>query len=256
MDYTIAEEFTLPSKGKIYGVKVNETVKLRSMTVEEEMLRLSRTDTPYKTLCDIIDSCMTENIGISSYDMHIGDYQFLLHKLRVVTYGADYPIITICPICGKQNKQILNLDDIKVFSIDTDDDLNKFNESLEVFLPKTQKNIKIKFQTPRDFDEISTEERRFRENSPESKYNISYLYTLRHCIDTIDGKRINPVSLDLAIKKLPMMDSNLILKRVEKISNMVGIDTNVLNVCSNPKCGAKYNTTFRITNEFFGPSED
>lgn len=256
MDYTIAEEFILPSRGKIYGGKVKESVKLRSMTVEEEMLRLSRTDTPYKTLCDIIDSCMTEDIGISSYDMHIGDYQFLLHKLRVVTYGSDYPIVTICPICGKQNKQILNLDNVGVFSIESEEDLKNFNNSLDVFLPKTEKNIRVRFQTPRDFDDISIEERRFRETNPDFKNNIGYLYTLRHCIDTIDGKKINPVSLDLAIKKLPMMDSNLILKRVEKLSNMVGIDTNVMNVCSNPKCGAKYNTTFRITSEFFGPSED
>ena len=85
MDYTIAETYTLPSRGKIYGTVVSDQVKLRSMTIEEEMKRLSHTDTPYKTLCEVIDDCIVEPIGISSYEMCLGDYQYLLHRLRVVT---------------------------------------------------------------------------------------------------------------------------------------------------------------------------
>ena len=45
MDFTIAETYSLPSRGKIYSVPVKEQVKLRSMTVNEEMKRLSHSDT-------------------------------------------------------------------------------------------------------------------------------------------------------------------------------------------------------------------
>ena len=38
-DYTIAEEYKLPSEGKIYSVPFDPKVKLRSMTVQEEMKR-------------------------------------------------------------------------------------------------------------------------------------------------------------------------------------------------------------------------
>lgn len=44
MDYIISEEYTLPSHGKIYSKPVKEVVKLRSMTTNEEMKRLSPSD--------------------------------------------------------------------------------------------------------------------------------------------------------------------------------------------------------------------
>ena len=64
------------------------------------------------------------------------------------------------------------------------------------------------------------------------------------------------MALDQFLRKLPLMDSNAILQRATKINNKVGINTAIQNICTNPKCGAKYRTTFRITNEFFGPTID
>ena len=52
--YTIAEDYELPSEGLIYETHINPHVKLRSMTTREEMRRLNKTSTPYKTLSEII----------------------------------------------------------------------------------------------------------------------------------------------------------------------------------------------------------
>ena len=256
MSYTIAEIFTLPSRGKIYDVPVSEQVKLRSMTLEEEMQRLSHTDSPYKTLCDIIDACMVEPIGISSYDMHLGDYQFLLHRLRVVTYGSSYSLSSICPICGRQNKMNINLDEIPTFDIDTEEKLEEFKKLFTITLPKSGNVVKLKFQTPRDMDEILRESKDFSEKNPDVKLNMEYLYNLQHMVESVDNKKITPVLLDIFLRKLPMADSNAIIKASSKINDKVGIDSVIKNVCTNPRCGAKYNTTFRITTEFFGPTDD
>ena len=48
----------------------------------------------------------------------------------------------------------------------------------------------------------------------------------------------------------------MIYQHASKLNEKVGIDTKINNVCTNPKCGAKYQTTFRLTNEFFGPTTD
>lgn len=84
--YTIAERYTLPSHGLLYEKDVNPEIKLRSMTVRDEMKRLAPvTDgTIYRNMAEIIDSCLVEKPGISSYDMCIGDYQFLLDRKSVV----------------------------------------------------------------------------------------------------------------------------------------------------------------------------
>lgn len=68
-DYIIGESFTLPSKGLVYDKKVNPNIKIRSMTTEEEMKRLGHSELPYKLLSEIIDDCLVEKPGISSYDL-------------------------------------------------------------------------------------------------------------------------------------------------------------------------------------------
>ena len=258
-NYTIAETFTLPSKGKIYNPQISPEIQLRSMTTVEEMRRLSHTDSPYKTLCDIIDACTTSPVELSSYDMHLGDYQFLLHRLRVVTYGTSYPTSSVCPVCGKVNRTVIDLDkDVPLLPYDFEDPevLKRFQEDLIVTLPKSGKTIKLKFQTPHILDDIDKEERDYNEKNPDNTLNMTYLFTLKHLIDTVDGKKTPLPMLDIFLRGLPMMDSNILLQKASKITDKVGIDTILNHKCSNPKCGAKYKTSFRITNEFFGPSID
>lgn len=257
MDYTITETFTLPSLGKIYPFEVKPQVKLRSMTVDEEMQRLSHSDYPYKTMCDVIDKCIVDPIGISSYELCVGDYQYLLHKLRIITYGSSYPTTSICPICGTVNKTVLDLDTVKVKGFGDNDSLvEEYLKSLNIELPQTKKRVKIKIQTPHDLDEILNEVKEFKTNNPESTYNYEYLSTLRHYVDTIDDKKINKIALDLFLRKLPMGDANFLRQKAIKLNDKVGIDTNIKNKCSNSDCGATYASTFRLTSEFFGPSID
>ena len=135
MDYTIANEYTLPSEGKVYSQNVTPQFKLRSMTTVEEMKRLNHSDKPYKTLAEILDDCLVEDIGISAYDLCLADYQYMLHKLRIVTYGPNYKVDSVCPYCGSTNHLTTNLDELTVKP------LNKelFDKAIEFVLPVSKK---------------------------------------------------------------------------------------------------------------------
>ena len=113
-NYTIAEGYELPSKGKIYSVAVNPHVELRSMSARDEMKRLSPSSTQFKKLADIIEGCMIEKPAIHVYDMALGDYEFLLHKLRIVTYGPEYNINCRCPLCGDWDDHVVNLESLQL----------------------------------------------------------------------------------------------------------------------------------------------
>lgn len=250
-EYTISEYCELPSKGLIYDKPVHASIQMRSMTTEEEMRRLSHTEFPYKTLCDLIDTCMVEPCGISSYDMCLGDYQYLLHRMRVVTYGSKYPSSSVCVVCGAVNKSTIDLDDIPVLEFDPEE----YNKLRCLTLPTSGKQVMLRYQTPRDIDQIAQEERDFKLRNPDSTTNISYLISLRHTIESIDGQKVPAAKLDQFLRKLPMRDTNAILQVATKLNEKVGIDTKIKNKCSNPRCGVEYYTTFRITNEFFGPTD-
>ena len=247
-NYSIAEEYTLPSLGKVYSQNVNPVVKIRSMTTEEEMRRLAPSDKSYKNICEIIDACLIDDPGISCYDMCLADYQFLLHKVRVVTYGSDYNITCVCPHCFSEHDDVINLNDLKVTNYDNDD----FAKLTEFTLPRTNKKIKLKMQTPRIVDDINTRAKELKKKSRNQAGETAFLFTVESLIDTVDGVKLNPVERENFVRSLPMMDTNYIIKHTEKLVESFGLETKLTFTC--PVCGLDYTNSFRITSEFFGPS--
>lgn len=245
----ISNEFNLPSKGKFYSKLFKPTIRLRSMTTEDEMRRLSHSERPYKVMCDLIDSCIDgDKPPISVYDMCIADYQYLLHCLRIVTYGTEYKVSNTCPYCATENVQTLDLNSIVV---------NEYTDELEKYrefkLPVSGSLITIHPQTPRGFDDIVV---RNKANQVKNKtaVDMTYLYTLSSIVDTVDGEPMDLIKLENYLRKLPLKDSNYILQCSKKLNDGIGIDTSLVLNC--PECGLDYNSSFRVTSEFFGPSID
>lgn len=248
-DWTIAEEFTLPSKGKVYSQDVNPNIKIRSMTTEEEMKRLGHSPYIYKMFSNIIDDCLVEKPNISTYDMCIGDYQFLLYKLRSVTYGPDYEVATICPHCGNKNTIKVNLDKLKTNSFE--DSMKKY---MEFELPVSKKLIKLKLQTPRMLDEVNRKTKELQEHSSDIDSEPAILFNVVSLIETIDGQVISEQKLENFVRKLPMKDTNFILQNSKKLIMGIGIDTTISHTCES--CNNEFKLQLPITGEFFGPSID
>ena len=249
-NFTIANEYTLPSQGKVYDKEINPTFKLRSMTTVEEMKRLNHSDKPNKNIAEIIDDCLIENIGISAYDLCVPDFQYMLHKLRIVTYGPEYKLSSSCPWCASTNVNTIDLDDLKL--VEFDDSI--FSKYSEFELPYTKKIIKLKMQTPRILDNIATKVKDVRKKTPDFQGDPAFLFTLEAMIDTIDGTTPDRFKVMDFIRKLPMMDTNYILKSAEKLNESFGLGKNIEHTCS--ICGLDYTGNFRTTTEFFGPSID
>ena len=220
------------------------------MTTQEEMKRLSPSDKAYKNLCEVIDECLVENPGISAYDMCIADYQYLLHKLRIVTYGSEYNLASKCPHCMSLNEGTVDLDSLKVTNYESED----FTKLTKFVLPKTNKEITIKVQTPRMLDDVNTRTKEMRKRAGDASTDAALLFTLESLIDTIDGEKPDPIVKEKFVRNLPMMDTNYIVRYSEKLVESFGLNTVTGNTCL--ACGLDYNSSFRITSEFFGPSID
>lgn len=242
----IYETFTLPSKGLIYDTPINSTVALRSMTTLEEMRRLTPSDTPYKAMSDIIESCMETPPQIHVYNMSLSDYQFLLHKLRIVTYGPEYKMLIKCKECGAVTETVADLDTLP---------LTEWSEEIismmHVTLPKSNAEIELKFQTPRDLDLIAY---RNKEMKKKTKQGIDYsiLFTLMSIIAKVDGRTLSELELESFVKNLQSKDGNYLLNAATKLNNAIGLENKIKVSCV--ECGAEMDAPFRITSEFFGPT--
>lgn len=248
-DYTISEFYTLPSEGKVYSPLIDPQIELRSMTTAEEMRRLSITDHPYENLCSIIDDCLVKGPNISSYDMCLGDYQFLLYKLRLVTYGSEYKLQMTCPYCKTTQTSSISLEDLEIKTYS--EDLQKYSV---IELPVSKKTVTLKMKTPKILDNIQDKLKEFRRKSSNKSLDASIIYSISSVIDAIDGKKYNEAKLEEFIRTLPMKDTNLIVNYSDKLDSMIGIDNSVIFRCS--ICGLEHQGSLSITNEFFRPALD
>ena len=247
-NYTIAEGYTLPSNGKIYSENVNPNVELRSMTAREEMRRLSPSSTPLKTLADIIEDCCVEKPAIHVYDMSLGDYEYLLHKLRIVTYGEDYKVALRCPECGELIETIAKLDQLSVKEFD-----EEIVRELQTFtLPVSGRMISLNFITPHRLEEMEVKVKDMKRRYKNATIDFETLVRLLVNIDTIDGEKKNEHELENVITNLPARDLQKILNNIDKLNQQIGLDNVLYLTC--PKCGEEVTTFFRFGPEFFRPS--
>ena len=245
----IAEVFTLPSKGLIYEEEVNPEVVLNSMTTRHEMLRLSTTEDSQKIMAQIIDDCIDSDLGISAYDLCLGDFQYLMFMLRVVTFGNEYELRGRCPYCGFEQTTKINLDELEVKEYD-----DSLADLLEITLPKTGSKVKLTLQTPRILDRISTKVKEYRRRHKDSDENPVILYNILASIDEVEDKNSNAFMLEEWVKNLPLADTNAIINRIDLINNKMGIDLNVEGECK--ICGTTYQVPFRINQTFFRPNSE
>ena len=246
---TIQEQFKLPSNGLVYSNQINPIIHLRSMTTAEEMKRLQPSDSPYWTICSIIDDCGAADCGMSSYDMCLGDYQYLLYMLRIVTHGSDYTVVNNCPYCKSETKETIPLDELDILEYTPELDAYK-----EFVLPKSGHTISLRVQTPRMLDQITERVQDVRRKSKSSKTDNTLLYTLTSLVAKIDGKEPDQIELEKWATQLPMADTNTILQYSDKFNSSIGIDTEI--ICTCPVCLLTYTSRLKTTSEFFRPSLD
>lgn len=242
----IEEQVTLPSKGVIYEEEVNPQVLLSTMKTKHEMLRLSASEESQKIIAQIIDDCITNDVGISSYDMCLGDFQYLMFMLRVVTFGPEYEMISMCPYCGTTKTINVNLDEYPV---------KEFNDSLlellTLTLPKTGSTLELTLQTPRSLDKITKQSEEYRKKHKNSIENPTVLYTIINSIEKIDGEEMNPIKLEEWVKDLPLADGNALMTRIDELNESMGLDLKNEVTCN--LCGSKYEVPFRLDSTFYRP---
>lgn len=217
------------------------------------MRRQARTDTPYKVMCEIIESCIVgEKPPVHVYDMCLGDYQYLLHKIRVVTYGPEYNMRVRCSNCGEAFDAKINLDSLNVIELEDGSDMRS---ELTLTLPRSKKQVELNLQTPRMLDNISLQTAELKRKQKDATSDeLGLVITLQNLIRKVDGEVLNPAKMENFVKNMEMMDVNYIIQKAAKLNERLGIDNTVIVKCA--ECGYDVVTTFRITSEFFGPSID
>lgn len=247
-DIIITEQCVLPSGGNIYRNLDTPKMEITSMTIMHELKRLKPSEDVYKVLAEILDDCILTDIGMSSYDLCLGDFQYLIYRLRAATYGSAVRVVAMCPHCGLKSEVEINLDDFTPKEF-TDADLKKYSKFK---LPKCGKEIELRLQTPRMLDEVNKQTIEGRK-----KYkglDLGKIYLIEQQIKTIDGDEPVPGFVTEWLKGLPMADINTIEQYATKLNSIIGVDSTFEYTCDH--CGLDGKSIFNIDKNFFRPRID
>jgi hypothetical protein len=235
------EKHKLPSNGVLY-TDLGSDVVLRNMTTSEEKMLLGSTG---DALDNIIKACVVEPKNLNLEELISTDKHFLLLKLRVISYGSDYHVSYKCPECGKSNEYLIDLDSLNIDYLA--EDFVEPYDSIELRVSK--KVIELRIPRIKDLNDADTRAKRFNKKFPLAQGDIGYIYRLMTNIATVDGEEMKYTSLQELIEGLHTKDSSFLRNKINKLK--VGIDTEIIEECKNPKCGADISFDLPITSEFF-----
>ena len=240
---TYEKSFLLPSNGLFGGPK---EITLRAMTTKEEKIMLMSKD--FSVFENIVKSCCVEPKDLDIGLLHQNDIMYLTYALRQITFGDEYSQESICPECGYKQQIDVNISEMEVNYLDTDN----IEEKLTVTLPINKDTLTLKLLSNGDVNRldklVKVKNSKGKLQDPES-----YRFTLglMELITTRNGEEFKDIE-----EKRNYVD-NLHLQDLVTIQNCVskiefGLDNTIIRTCQ--KCGEEIKLNGIICPEFFRPS--
>lgn len=242
----IKETYDLPSGGKIYGENFPSSVTLRAMTTLDEKARLAGTG--MESMVNLIQNCIEKPDNLNVSDLVLPDMQFLMYKLRTVTYGSDYQITLRCPNCGNQHEFVVNLDDLSVDLPFEDFTGGTFDIGP---LPVSGDVIQARLLSVGEYDKIEREAKRIKSKNPQYVGDPEFILTYRYKIVSINNDINVPSLIQEYVENMNARDLRYFDSRYEKYEDF-GLNLDLTQTCS--ICGKDYDYRLPVTSEFFRPT--
>jgi len=216
----------LPSLGKFYSNF--DGVKISPLKFLDEQLILTGKDIQKDVVTELLERTLE---GIDVDEILLMDKNYLLMKLREVSYGDDYEFGIVCKNCHYESKTKIQLSKQLNKSFIPDD----YEDPRTIKLPKLGVDVQVRL--PRNKEEQYLKD-------TETIYNNLYRFVV-----TLNGNT-DPVFISKAIGMMEIAD-------VKKIYNEVtntefGIDPRFVFKCG--KCGHKETLAVPIDPGFFSVS--
>ena len=246
------ESVPLPSRGIIYpqdsGFYSKETLDIKPMTAREEDILTSRAYIKNGTvLTELMKSCLVDK-SINPDNLISGDRNALLVSLRITGYGADYDVEVDCPECGAKNKQTFDLSTLKIKRLEVDP-VEAGQNLFELTLPVTKKNVRVRFLTGNDEQEMMIIAQRRKKSGFETTSTVTD--RLSRSIVSIDGIK-DKNKINAFVRNIPARDSLALRKFLDKYEP--GIEMKAWMTCTS--CHEESEVKLPMGVSFFWPDTE
>lgn len=243
----IQETHTLPSNGLLYkDSNIPAEVTIRAMNALDEKRRLSSTGV--SVIPTLLESCVIDPENIDIMSLKLFDLNFLMYKLRIITYGAEYKLNIECPHCGHKSEVIINLDDLPVNMLD-----DSFVEPFKLDpLPVSGDVIECKMLSIQDYINMENEAKRILSKTPSYVGDPEFILSYKYKIVSVNGEEVPSYKIQKYIEELHARDMRFFDSKYNDLVNNIGLDLSHVEGCSH--CGEDINFILPVTDEFFRPT--
>jgi len=244
------EVVTLPSQGYFYSELSplsSGKLSLRYPTAKHEDILTSKNLINKGIVIDeFLKAIIVDKINYD--DLLLGDKNGLLIASRILLYGDEYEVQVKCPNCGASNDCKYNLSDLESKEVDFEQ-FAKSETEFSYTLPKAKIDIKFKFLTIKDENDINTHIKRIKKGF-KSDVDQEITTRLSYVITNYGGETSQQKIFRLISDEMPSVDSKSFREYLAQITP--GVDTNVNFLCS--ECGHEQQITLPMDVNFFWPT--
>ena len=206
-----AFEVDLPSRGLPYPdhpTLSTGKVTIHPIRAAEEKILAGMTGAQGRVLDSmnlLLERCLAEDIKPD--DLTTTDWYFLMVRVRIVSYGEEYPFSVRCRNCRETFEHTVNLTELEMRTLPDD-----FSEPFELELPMSKETVGLRLLRGSDEKTIFKAHRLGKSKSPLE--SASYLKRIESMVVTVDG-----VEFD---------GKNSIRDKKQWVENLVGLDSGAL----------------------------
>lgn len=234
----------LPSKGKQYGIK-DGYIKVSFLNASDENILTNPNLLDSGKFLEILLNRKILDTRIRYQDLTIGDRDALMIWLRYTGYGDIYPISVTNPKDGLEFETEIELSKLKVNKLELEPDSQR---CFSFSAPSNGDDIRFKFITVGDLDELQEEEDRIIETVGEEFINRTTSVLCKQ-IKSINGNS-DPTYVKKYVESMRLGDVKAFRKFIS--DNEFGVDMNLTVLAPG---GEPIKTFFPLNLQFFWPEQ-
>lgn len=237
----LVEKINMISKGLLPGIPKEVTIRAIQRKDKKKLL-MSNVDDP---LLALLQECVVTPNNFNVYNLLGFEAEYLLYRLRVLTYGAEYTFKENCPYCGGTNDVNVDLSNIPILDVPDD-----FSIIFDIPLPVSGDVLTCKLLTEGEKINISKSAKQFKEEAGNQSAEIDMIWESR--IVAINGNsKIAPIEISQYLDSMNDYDSEYFMEYYANKEGNYGLQTKLKFNCDN--CGKYVESNMPSIYTFFRP---
>lgn len=238
----LTEVVKMPSKGMIPGVPKEVTIRAIQRKDKKKLLMSETND----VLLSLLQYSIVAPTDFNVYNLLPFESEYLLYRLRILTYGPNHTFKQQCRYCGEINDVEMDLNSIPILELPTG-----FKMTFDIPLPVSGDILTCKLLTEGEKININKQAKELENATGDENSGLDMIWESR--IIAINGnKKLAPIEKTQFLDEMNDYDSEYFMEYYNYYEGNYGLQSKLRYACD--KCGKPNESEMPSIYTFFRPT--